>query len=332
MTQEKRPTRDDVAELAGVSTATVSRAYNNPQSVAEDKQKAIFGAAKKLGYVPDEFASALRRGKTGVIALIEKGRAETASDRFLSTLYADVIKGLKSVIDKSKYRLSLITATTIDDIKILKSGKFCDAVIAHDLQDNEMLKAIKALKIPAVCAFREDNTILPQIRLDEEYGGRLAGDTFLASGRSKPAHITGLLKTIRTCRCRLDGFASAYGKSAVKTIDGELGIKGGYESALKLIPDIRNRRIDSIFVVNDITAVGVLQALQANGIRVPADVSIIAHDNLPILDTLPVRLTSIDISFRKIYSTAAERIIANMENGLAINAVVKPELAKGDSV
>ncbi|MBL8028098.1 MAG: LacI family DNA-binding transcriptional regulator [Fibrobacteres bacterium] len=327
-----RPTRDDVAELAGVSTATVSRAYNNPESVAEHKRSVIFAVAKKLGYVPDEMASALRRGKTGIIALLEKSRIETASDRFLSTLYADVIRGLKSVIDQSKYRLSLITVKSIDDIKVLKSGKFCDAVIAHDLQDNEMLKAIRALKIPAVCAFREDNTILPQVRLDEEYGGKLAAECFLASGRTKPAHITGQLTTIKSCYHRHKGFVEAYGSPAIKTVDGELGINGGYESTLKLLSDIKNGHIDSIFVVNDITAVGVLQALQANGISVPRDVSIIAHDNLPILDTLPVRLTSIDISFRKIYSTAAKQIIGNMENGLAMETIVKPEIVKGDSV
>jgi DNA-binding LacI/PurR family transcriptional regulator len=324
--------RDDVAKLAGVSTATVSRVYNNPSSVAKEKQLMVLSAAKRLGYVPDGIASALRRGNTGIIALVEKKRTENSADRFLSALYSDVIRGLKSVIDESHYRLALVSVENSDEIGLLKSGKVCDAIIAHDLRDANLLKAIKKTAIPAVCAFREEEHFLPQISLDEEEGGRLAGERFLTKGRFKPAHITGSLKQIRTCKRRYTGFCSAYGVQEVRLINGELGIRGGFNSAMELIPEIKRGQIDSIFVVNDITAVGVLQALQASGLKVPEDISLIAHDNLPIIDTLPIKLTTIDISFRKIYSTAAKRIIDHLDTGIEMDEIIKPVLAEGDSV
>jgi LacI family transcriptional regulator len=325
-------TRNDVARASGVSSATVSRTYNHPETVLPEVRTRVLKTAEKLGYVPHSGASALRSGRTGIIALVEHREVSQLADRFLAWLYADMIKGIMPVLSAANFTLIHFPVRTAAEIPLLRTRRICDGVIAHDLMNPAMLNALHELGLPYVCAFREPDPKLHQVRLDEAFGGKLAGERFLAAGKNRPAHITGMLKNSSTCQARWQGFRKAYGRKPVRLIDGNLGIQGGYESGRKLTPDIRRGLVDSVFVVNDITAVGVVQAFREKGLEIPKDVSIIAHDNLPILDTLPVRLSSVDISFNAIYSLAAEKLVESIKSGVPVHETVKPVLIEGASV
>ena len=326
------PTRDDVARLARVSTATVSRAYNDPSLVSPDKQKRILKAAQKLGYVPDKNASALRRSGSGAIALLEQKKPGLSSDRYYSWLYAEVIRSVKAVVDASPFRLLLLTAESKADVRRFTSQGLCDAFLCHGLSDPGLIAAVRKSGLPQVHCWREYNPDINAVQLDEIKGGRMAGDRFKAAGLSRPAHITGVLKKLRVCRDRLSGFESAFPDHDVKVIDQELGIRGGHASAMRLLPDIRSGRVDSVFVVNDLTAIGAMQAFLEAGLRIPRDISVIGYGNLPFIDTLPVRLTTVDEQMSVIYTRAAQIILDLLKENKSVHETVAPIFVEGDSV
>ncbi|MBI4976461.1 MAG: LacI family DNA-binding transcriptional regulator [Spirochaetes bacterium] len=324
-------TRDEIAKKAGVSTATVSRVYNDPDSVSADKRERVYAAAKRFGYVPNKNASALRRNATGTIMLLER-RIENPSpdERYYNWLYADVIKAVKSVIDSSMYQLNLHSFASGEDIRAIKERGLCDGIICHSLADAEVARVCDT-GIPYVACYR---TVAPEFNavfVDEYAGGAAAAKAFIGSGHRKPAHITGELEHVPVCRDRWNGFRSQWEREPVM-INGLLGIKGGYESGRGLAPAIRRGDIDCVFIVNDLTAIGVVQALAEAKIDIPGDVSLIGYDNLPFTATLPCRLASIDLSLKRVYTTAASRLLGNIKDGGTIREIVAPEYAPGDSV
>jgi DNA-binding LacI/PurR family transcriptional regulator len=326
------PTRDDVARLARVSTATVSRAYNDASLVSADKRKRIISAAKRLGYVPDKNASALRRPGSGAIALLEQKKPGLSADRYYSWLYAEVIRSVKTVIDASPFRLLLLSADSAKDVRRFAQQNLCDAFLCHGINDASLIEALVATGLPMVSCWREYNPKINAVQLDEVCGGRMAGERFKAAGLFRPAHITGYLKKLRVCRERLAGFQSAFPGSEVKLIDRELGIHGGHASAKKLLPDIRAGRVDCVFVANDLTAIGAMQAFLESGLRIPRDISVIGYGNLPFIDTLPVKLTTVDEQMSVIYTRAAQIALKLLKENTSIHETVAPVFIEGESV
>ena len=102
--------------------------------------------------------------------------------------------------------------------------------------------------------------------------------------------------------------------------------------ALKIIEEIKNKVIDSIFVVNDLTAFGVIQALSAEKIRIPEDVSIVGYDNMPYIDSLPFKLTTVETPLFQTYIVAANELLRIIKEGGKIFKKVVPDIILGDSV
>jgi LacI family transcriptional regulator len=330
------PTRNDVARIARVSSATVSRAFNNPGSVSDDKAKRVLNAAAKLGYVPDKNASALRRSGTGTIMFLERkpGDDPSSDERFYRWFYADIIRAVKSVIDASMYQLSLHSYSSIDDIRAIKRRPAADGIICYSMTDPREISSVKSLNIPyVVCRQMEPAAASYNTSyIDEIHGGMIAGQELARTGHRNPAHITGNLSSIAICRARWAGFQQAFPGKAPLLIDGELGIKGGYQSGMKAVPLVREGKVDGVFVVNDLTAIGVIHALLASGVRIPQDVSIVGYDNLPFIGTLPFALTTVEINLSRAYLEGARLLMQSIRDGSAIRNRVLPEIVEGESV
>ncbi|MFC1503826.1 LacI family DNA-binding transcriptional regulator [Spirochaetota bacterium] len=327
-------TRDHVAKLAGVSSATVSRAFNNPELVSKEKIKKIKSSAKRINYVPDLNASMLRRSSSGIILFLEQPSRGALQDRYYKWFYADIIQGIKSVIESSMmFQLTLMSVSRAVEVRDLVRKGGCDGIICFCIDDPTILGAVKREGIPFVsCHHKPISGGFNSVYVDEISGGRIAGEELRRTGHVKPVHITGELEAVPACQERLNGFKSAFPGTHIKLINGSLGIKGGYASAKRIVQNIKRRRIDSIFVVNDLTAIGVIHALLAHGISIPKDVSVIGYDNLPFIDTLPFPLTTVDILLGEIYSQAAQMLIQVIKKGGSILKAVKPCLVKGESV
>ncbi|MBU3917360.1 LacI family transcriptional regulator [bacterium] len=333
--ETSKPARSLVAELAGVSEATVSRVFNTPSSVSQAKVELVLAAANKLGYIPDKNASALRRKGTGVILFLEKKvekRYQWSRIRYYNWFYGDIIRSLSADIDKTMYQLRLYSVTSNEEIFELGKKKICDGIIGFDTEDQETATVLAGTGIPYVCCGHTEEFTANSCSTDNHKGGFIAAKYLYETGHRKPAYVTGLLDEVFSHHARKEGFCAGFKDCEVKIIGTDVGKKAGYETGKVLCKSVKKGDIDSIGVVNDLTAIGVIHALMEDGIRVPDDVSIIGYDNLPITLSLPFQFSSVELSLSKLYSSALKLLLNSIKTGKAIKHVIEPELIAGESV
>ena len=327
-------TRNTVARLARVSSATVSRVYNHPERVDEATARRVRQAAEKLGYVPDPNASALRRKESGVILFCQERVDDYRADRYYKWVYADVLLAIISRLENTPYRLRIQPYTKIDELKTVAQETRAEAIIAYGIHDVQAAADLAGIGLPYVCGHQLYGAAkdLNVVSVDETFGGALAGAALRDAGLRHPAHIAGALGHYNVCQFRWEGFRSVFPGRAIPLINHGLGITAGREAAQQLLPLIRSRTIDSVFVVNDLTALGVVQVLVENGVKIPDQLSVVAYDNLPFIDALPVKLTTVDINFGGLYRTAVDLLLRAMRTGEPATAQHRPVLVPGDSV
>jgi LacI family transcriptional regulator len=330
--------RDKVAALAGVSSATVSRVYNNPDRVSAVRKEAVLKAARTLGYSPDKSASALRRKGTGQISLVSFVKKDRpwywgnfpASKWF----FTDALTGILSVVDSSMFRLNLKTLQSPEDVKRIRWDQECDGVLFYDVDEESEALAAASLDVPAVIShhtsqFTENHCCTT----DNFEGGRLASSYLKESGYIRPVYISYLPELVVPNRDRYGGFCKGWG-SDVPQILTSPGKEGGYEATRRILEEIKSGRIDSIGVVNDLTAIGVIQCLQDHQLKPGKDLGLIGYDNMPLNYVLPFQLATVDLKPSLIYKEAAKMLlglIADPRSGAIINTIL-PELVPGESV
>ncbi|WP_460053817.1 LacI family DNA-binding transcriptional regulator [Spirochaeta dissipatitropha] len=334
--QEKsgKADRDSVARLAGVSTATVSRVFNSPETVSDGKREQVLKAASELGYAPNKFASALARKSTGRILWID-GRKLSSHDPshavFYAGLYTESLEAVLNTIERSPYHLTIGT----EHGHSLQNGDF-DGIIVYDIDSQEQLQRLQASGIPMVFGHHVHHfTSGMRFAVDNQAAGSLIAELFQKAGHSKTAFVSGQTREISSHMDRKNGFCSAFNDLEVLEIEVAIGPAGGRAAAEQLIPEIRKGAVTAIAAVNDLTAFGLVQKLMDAGISIPGDVSIAACDNLPILDLLPLRITSLDLCLADIYRLAAEQLMLGLSqrNPPAEKLrIFPPKLVPGDSV
>lgn len=303
----KTVSRDQVAAAAGVSSATVSRVYNNPSSVSDEKRNAVLSAAEKLGYVPNKSASALRRNGTGIITLLELKKAPRAyywgDLPIFKWFFAEALEAVRKVIDSSMYQLNIAVAENADDLKKLRGRT--DGLICYDVDELSEAEMIAASGIPYVIGHHTNSyNGFNRSSTDNRLGGKLQAEALKKGGCKRPAYITAHLDMVQPHLDRLEGFLSVYPRNSVKIAVDGVGRTSGYRAAMQLIGEC-----DGIAAVNDITAAGAGYALTEAGISVQDDMPVIGYDNMPLSIALPFRLLSIDMRPGLIYSRAASALL-----------------------
>ncbi|MBF9016213.1 MULTISPECIES: LacI family DNA-binding transcriptional regulator [unclassified Oceanispirochaeta] len=332
--------RDKVAALAGVSSATVSRVYNNPDRVSSAKKEAVLNAARELAYSPDKSASALRRRGTGQISLVsfeKQGRPWYWGDfPGAKWFFTDVLTGVLSVIDSSMYRLNLKTLKSAEDVRSVNWKQECDGVIFFDVDSEEEAAAVAGLPIPSVISHHtshfENNHCCST---DNSEGGRLAAVHLKEAGYDRPSYISYLPEIIIPNRERYGGFCKGFDAEVPLHLT-EPGKEGGYKICEKLLTDISAGRIDSLAVVNDMTAIGIIQCLQDNGLRPGKDLGLIGYDNMPFNYALPFSLSTVDLKPSLIYKEAVSMLLellgSSEKPDIFRKKIILPEVIRGESV
>lgn len=335
-------TRDDVARLAGVSSATVSRAYNRPAAVSEPKRQRIQEVAKTLGYQPDLNASGLRRKGGGAILLIlpAPAVADNRESRVYRWFYGEALINAMAAVEGGSHSLRIGLWDRQEPVRRFLARHECAGVVfGLGTGDPTVRLAVRELGLPHV--FCSQMKTLPGANLcyiDEVAGGALAARALRKTGRRRLAHLTGALAQNAVCAARWQGFREQVHRDGCEPvlIDGELGIAGGRLSALKLAPLVKRGKVDGLFVVNDLTAVGVMQGLLEAGVDIPGQLALVAYDNLPFRETAPVGMASIDVSLGRLYGTAVGLLAAilrgEIPEGEIRRQAVTPVLVAGPSL
>lgn len=287
-------TIDQVAKLAGVSRATVSRVINGSAHVSLERVKAVQRAIKELNFTPNSTARRLAGGRSGLIALLIE---ESSEEFFTNSFWGEVVKGFSETIrEAGMHPLMLIqpkSGTEESLFSTLQAGQMDGLAIFGWHKPVKVLEKLLDPKMAVV--FGGDfggSKKYPCVDVDNVRGGYLATQHLIESGCTKILVITGDL-TLQSARDRLSGYEKAIYDAGLK-IDEKLIVHGDY-TQIKAEAIVRQvlrskKKFDGIFAANDLSAVGAIQMLLAHGISVPEQVKVIGFDDSPVATngTLPV--------------------------------------------
>lgn len=328
-------TIDQVAKLAGVSRATVSRVMNGSAHVSPERVKAVQRAIKELNFTPNSTARRLAGGRSGLIALLIE---ESSEEFFTNSFWGEVVGGFSQTIrDAGMHPLVLIqpkSGTEESLFATLQAGQMDGLAIFGWHKPVKVLEKLLDPKMAVV--FGGDfggSKKYPCVDVDNVRGGYLATQHLIESGCTKILVITGDL-TLQSARDRLSGYEKALSEAGLK-IDEKLIVHGDYtqikaESIVRQVLRSK-RRFDGIFAANDLSAVGAIEMLLQHGVSIPEQVKVIGFDDSPVATNGVLPVTSIRQPIKELGIEVALSLLEILNGGQVSDKLLGVKLIKRKS-
>jgi DNA-binding LacI/PurR family transcriptional regulator len=279
-----RVTIADVASAAGVSKTAVSFAFNNPERLGQATLERVLGVAHDLGYTPHPAARALSMRRSGTIGVLIPQRLSTV---FANPFVSELIQGLGELCEE--HDLTLLLVPPIDgSLEGAIRQASVDGFISLGLGPHDRaLEVLEALGIPTVLVDSADTASHPVVNVDDRGGAEAAARHLLERGHRELAVIVlpptrGQVNNTPTATRRLAGYESAIqavDAPAPQCLTAGTSIAAGAR-AFEALPKGK-RRPTAILAMSDMTAIGIISAAQAAGLRVPDDLSVVGFDDIP---------------------------------------------------
>jgi DNA-binding LacI/PurR family transcriptional regulator len=338
MPSGRAPTLEDVARLAGVSRATVSRVINGIRNVDPQIHEVVWDAVGQTGYVPNRLARSLVTRRTGTVALVVSDSESHDDDPFMSRFFADpyfgrVVGGLMSVLRTSGVQLALQIVGTEDARKRLigdlRNGQADGAVVLSLPAIDPLPRMLTDGGVPAVLIGRPAEPVpINYVDLANETGATLAAEHLLARGCKQIGMIPGPAE-VPASSDRISGFRrtmAKHGHAWVPTVTGNFTQESGEAAMRTLLAS--NPDLDGVFVANDLMALGALLALRDAGRRVPEDVAMVGFDDSSAAVAARPALTTVRQPLEDMAAEAARLLLAHIEDpsGRVSSVIYEPKL------
>ncbi len=304
----------EVADLAGVSIATVSRFLNNPDLVSNKTRQKVEKVITQTKFVPSTSAKSLRSGKTGLIIVV----IPRIGDAFYDGIIQSISKQAKTKGYNILVKEALFSSFELDDYLAMINSKQADGIILCVSLPQKVRDAIKSYHgTPIVMACEaNDDFPLPNVRIDNFLAAKEATDYLIQLGHQRIAYISGYDNSSAD-KQREAGFSQAMMEAGLS--EKKLIIRGGstLEDARTATEELLKSPIKptASFCGNDEMAIGVLHELKANNIQVPDDMSVIGFDNIRYAEMTTPTLTTISQPNRDI-GTLTMDILSEIIDGL----------------
>ncbi|WP_237245923.1 LacI family DNA-binding transcriptional regulator [Sphingopyxis witflariensis] len=284
--KQLRPTSFDVAERAGVSQSTVSRALRGSPGVNAETRARVSAAAREMGYVVDRHASSLRLKSSETIALVTICRP--GEDRSaINPFYFALLGSIAAATSARGFNLLVSFQESSDNFRadFVASG-LADAMIVIGTTSNrsawQYFADAQASGLDFVC-WGSPGSPFHWMRSENDAGGQMAGEYFVAQGRRHIAFVGPQQSPQRQFDERRDGFVAALAAHGLTPIVAEPpSAADRHAQGVAAVRDLlaRHPETDAIFAASDMLALGVLQGLKDAGCRVPEDVALIGFDGI----------------------------------------------------
>ncbi|MFH4481088.1 substrate-binding domain-containing protein [Vibrio diabolicus] len=322
-------TMKDIAKLAGVSTSTVSHVINKTRFVSEEISERVNNAAKELNYyAPSALARSLKVNRTKTIGML----VTTSTNPF----FGEVVKGVERSCYQKGY--SLILCNTEGDnermrqsINTLLQKRVDGLILMCSSLEGERIDVFERYPdIPVVVMdwgpmlFTSD-----KIQDNSLRGGYLAAKYLIDCGHTEIGCITGpLIK--HQAQMRYEGYKRAMNEAGLEfnanwIIESDFECEGGYQAFMKMAQ--RGTLPSSIFVSNDMMAMGVINAANELNIKVPEQISIIGYDDIHIAKFMSPSLTTIHQPKYRLGQAAVETLVRKLDDKSTEAQVVQLEPA-----
>ena len=289
-------TLEQVAKVAQVSRATVSRVVNGDRRVGLDSRAAVEAVVRELGYVPNRAARSLvTRRSDSVAVVIPEPTAQVFGDPF----FPRILRGISEALAEESMQLVLLMPQARRDeqrVERYLTAGHGDGVLLISLHGSDPLpESLRTHGIPLVVGGRPPGAGSPYVDVDNRAGAAMAVQHLLDAGGRQVATIAGPqdmaagVDRLAGYRDRLAAAGRPAGEALVEIADFTLD--GGRVAMERLLA--RAPTIDAVFVASDLMAVGALAALRATGRAIPGDVAVVGFDDSPLATTTQPLLSSV---------------------------------------
>lgn len=293
--KHKATTIQDVARVAQVSTATVSRALSNPDLLSEQARKAVFEAIRATGYRVNRAARNLRMQRAGAVLVLVPNLGKP--------FYSQVLAGVSKGFADSDYAVLIADTESRPlqpgELAGLFRDRFIDGVICLDAglphRTFEECHAIGATgRFVLLCEWVDDPAFA-SVRCDNTGGARQAIRHLHDLGHKDIAHVTGPAGNVLTA-ARREGTMAERTRLGLPArpdwiIRGDFSPESGYQAAREIVA--MAERPTAVFCAADMVAFGLIAGLQAQGLSVPGDISVVGFDDIEMSEYYLPALTTI---------------------------------------
>lgn len=321
------PTIYDIADRANVSTATVSRVFNDESGVAPETRERVLEAARALDYRPHASAQSLARQKTNLIAVVVPVLAQQ--------FYMGVLRGVQDALAQSDFDLLVYAPSRPGQMethlrRASQRGRSDGLLFLSTQVTSGILDHLQSTPQEVVLVDTE-HPEFESISLDNEEGGYRATRHLIELGYQRVAHITADHPEPPPAQKRRQGYQRALDEAdrsptvaRGKKEPFAFEKKGGYQAMNTLLD--RQPLPDAVFCSSDMLAIGAQQALQEGGYRVPTDVALVGFDDLDVSEY--VGLTTIHQPLLDFGKLGIEKLLGRIEDPqrTVSSTVFAPEL------
>jgi DNA-binding LacI/PurR family transcriptional regulator len=311
-----KATSIDIAHLAGVSQATVSRALRGSPLVSEETRERIRAAAEQLNYKVDKNASNLRLQHSGTLALL-LFEDPTTDGSNINPFFLSMLGSITRACAQQGYDLLISFQQFSNDWHAdYADSKKADGIILLGYGDYLAYRARLEKLVAIGTRFVRWGAVLPDqpgvsVGCDNFSGGQAAARHFIEQGCRRIAFLGDASSHYPEFFERYRGYADALARAGV-TVDAALQVDAestqlcGHEAMSELIA--RGVAFDAVFAASDLIAIGAMRALAEHGYRVPADIPVAGFDDIPMASFANPPLTTVRQDTRR----AGEVLVDNL--------------------
>ena len=330
MSKKTVKTLADLAQLAGVSKSTVSRALNDSPLIGEDTKSRIRALAHQHNFQINARARQLSMQQSRTIAFVTHAYHKDFSVADLFGL--EILGGVSNGLAKQGYDLLVIHVNPQDTKwahQYFDTGRVDGFILMTSTRKQTHVRALTEIDAPFIIwGVPQPNQKYCSVTGDNFNGGKMATEHLISVGRQRIGFIGGPSYELEV-QHRLEGYKSAQ-QAAGRTIDlglieyGDFSNTSGAEAMQRLIE--KTPDIDGVFVNSDLMAIAAMDSIRETGRRVPDDIAVVGYDDLSIAEHSNPPLTTIRQNIPLAGKLLAQNLIQYLQTGLATNVSIPVQL------
>lgn len=324
---------EDIAQAAGVSHSTVSRALRDSSLISAKVRERIRQLAQEMGYTPNAIARSLQTQRTNMLGLV----VTLIDDPILS----DIVKGVEEVAQNAQ--LSVVLSASHNDpereiaiIETFHQRRVDGILVASSRLGKTHAERLARLEVPTILInsrVKSNYELLHWVTVNDREGSMLAVEHLLELGHRSIGYL-GTESRPFSNRERLEGYKKALVAAGISPHNEWVAIASGSAASPeedvavgpRLLADLLKTGITALLCYNDMIAIGALRACRERGIQVPGELSVMGFDNIQMADYVTPALTTMDQPKVLLGRMATEMLLDLLDSRPVNNHVVLPTL------
>lgn len=306
----------DVAKLAEVSISTVSRVINESKPVSPEARRRVLKAIDDLSYKPNEIARSLVTKKSNLIGVIV--------DDIGNSYVAQIVRGIEEIGRMYKYDILLCSSYGDEDtelrfMQLLMQKQVEGIIMVSEIETNNVTESINKYKIPFVYLNRFYEVLdTPTVRIDNELASTTMVKHLQDLGHKNILYVTNennIEKTVE--KYKIKAYKDTMEEDGLKPLVYNLAgykLDDAYKQGEEILETIKKNNITAVFCCQDEIALGLMNYLYDNNMRVPEEVSVVGYGDISLSSMYRPKLTTIKEPYYDLGAVAIRRILKEIKS------------------